>query len=197
MPTAGKVLVVLISLVAVVWIVLTAGVAQLNRNGTKAVEDLKTQVAKLQQEIKSTQEGLQKVKDDWNFDQYVTQRHLTELAAKQTDIEKLWTEQKEMLARVTIQLADAEATVKSADENKARRIADHQAETKALEQARAEVETLKSERKDRVDRLTELREKLRATLDENRSLVERLQKKSESPTTPANSRRVRPVSIAN
>lgn len=197
MSTAGKVLVVLIALVAVVWIVLTAGVAQLNRNGAKAVEDLQGQVAKLQKELQDTEEGLQKTKDDWSFDQYVTQRRLTELAAKQTDIEKLWSESKESLARVKLQLADAEASSKLAQEDKARMVADHQAETKALKQARADVETLKSERKDRVDRLTELRQKLKATLDENRSLVEKIQKKSGSPTSRANARRVRPVSIAH
>ena len=36
MSTAGKVLVVLVTLTTLVWMILAAGVAQLNRNGNKA-----------------------------------------------------------------------------------------------------------------------------------------------------------------
>ncbi len=44
MSTAGKVLVVLVMLASLVWIVLAAGVAQLNTNGNKRLHDLAEQV---------------------------------------------------------------------------------------------------------------------------------------------------------
>ena len=56
MSTAGKVLVVVIMLASLVWIILTAGVTQLNRNGNKALIDLTQKVAKLQEDVKTTQE---------------------------------------------------------------------------------------------------------------------------------------------
>ncbi len=196
MSTAGKVLTVLVALVAVVWIVLTAAVAQLNRNGAKALEDVRASIVKLEAEVKTADETLQKIKDEWNHDQYLTQMKLTELDARQSNVQKAWSEQKETLARVTIQLADAEATQTSADENKARRLADKQAEQKALELVQADVETRKADRTERVNELTELRDKFKAKLDENRSLVQQLQKKTGTPTTRAN-RTIRPLSIEN
>ena len=44
MSTAGKVLVVLVMLTSLVWIVLSAGVSQLNTNGNKRLHDLAEQV---------------------------------------------------------------------------------------------------------------------------------------------------------
>jgi hypothetical protein len=165
MSTAGKVLTVLVALVAVVWVVLTSAVAQLNRNGTKALEDLQANVIKVEAELKTVAYELQRLKDELSHDQYVTEKALTVLATKQTNVERAWSESKETLERVKLQLEDATATVASANEDKAQRIADKEAETKALAQARADVEALKVSRTEQVARLTELREKFKSTLD--------------------------------
>ena len=55
MSTAGKVLIVLVMLVIVVWIVLAAGVSQLNTNGNTKLHDLQTQVEKLEGDVAKTQ----------------------------------------------------------------------------------------------------------------------------------------------
>ena len=55
MSTAGKVLVVLIMLASLVWMLLMAGVTQLNRNGNQALIELTDKVAKLQEDVKTTQ----------------------------------------------------------------------------------------------------------------------------------------------
>ena len=48
MSTAGKVLSVLILLSSLVWMILTAGVTQLNRNGNEALKKLTERVNQLQ-----------------------------------------------------------------------------------------------------------------------------------------------------
>ena len=63
MSTAGKVLVVLILLASLVWMLLTAGVDQLNRNGNQALTALTEKVAKLQDDVKNTQDDVVRVKD--------------------------------------------------------------------------------------------------------------------------------------
>ena len=63
MSTAGKVLVVLIMLASLVWMLLTAGVDQLNRNGNQALIALTEKVDKLQADLKNTQDAIVRGKD--------------------------------------------------------------------------------------------------------------------------------------
>lgn len=194
MSTAGKVLSVLVILVTVAWVFLTAAVSQLNRNGTKAVDDLKVQVAKLETEVTKAARDLDKAKEDWHLEQAVTQKRLTVLQARQSDLEKARSVVQEISTRVTLQLADAETIAKTSAADRDQRIVEKKAETEALKKARADVVQLKAERTELVGRLTELRKKFQTTLDENRSLTQRVQKKS---TVPASGTRpARPVSFS-
>ena len=196
MSTAGKVLAVLIMLMAVVWVFLTAAATQLNRNGAKAVEDVKNQVAKLEAEVNTAELDLQKTKDEWNQDQAATQNALTVLGARQSDVEKTRSAWQEILTRVTIQLANAESTVKASEVNRDQRVADKKSETEALAKAKADVEQLKADRSELMARLTELRDKFKTTLDENRSLVQRLQKKAGVPASRDATKPGRPASYS-
>ncbi len=188
MSTTGKVLCVLVILAAVPWMLLTAAVSQLNHNGAEAVEKLKTDVAKLDSDLEKATRDLQKAKDDWAQDQVVTQNTLTVLEARQTDLAKAKSTIQEISSRVALQLADAESNDKNAAINRDQRIAQKKAEIDALAKAKAEVESLKTERTELVNRLSELREKFKTTLQENRSLTDRVQKKD------SNSGASRPVS---
>ncbi len=58
MSTAGKVLVVLVTLTTLVWMILASGVAQLNRNGNTALHNLEEQLAKAQGDLKQTQNDI-------------------------------------------------------------------------------------------------------------------------------------------
>jgi DNA repair exonuclease SbcCD ATPase subunit len=196
MSIAGKVLAVLVVLMAVVWVMLTAAVTQLNRNGTKAVEDLKGQIAKLEADVTAARRSLQVTKDEWTQDQVATRDSLAVLQARQSDVEKARTVLQEISTRVTLQLADAEVMVKSAAENRDQRVADKKAETEALAKGKADVEQLKAERTDLVNRLNELRTKFKTTLDENRSLTQRLQKKTGVPASRPAAAPARPASFS-
>lgn len=175
MSTAGKVLSVLVTLMAVVWVLLAATVAQLNRNGTKAVEDLQKQVAKLEVDVKEAARNLQALKDETHLKQAQMQLDLTGLQARQSDLEKARSEFKEIGARVQYQLADAESNHKKGTAHSEERTAEKEAETKALADAQAEVEKLKGEREELVGRLNSLRDHFKAKLEENRNLAKRLQ----------------------
>ena len=58
MSTAGKVLAVLVMLMSLVWMILSAGVSQLNTNGNKKLHDLAEQVEKLQDDVEKAQDDI-------------------------------------------------------------------------------------------------------------------------------------------
>lgn len=196
MSIAGKVLAVLVMLVAVAWVALTAAVTQLNRNGAEALEKLQAEIVKLKVQVATAEHSLQVAKDEWTLDQDATHNTLAVLQARQSDVEKARTVLQEISTRVTLQLADAEVMVKSAAEDRDQRVKDKKDETEALAKSRAEVEQLKASRTELVNRLNELRDKFKTTLNENRSLVGRLQKKAGTPASRPASAPARPASFS-
>jgi chromosome segregation ATPase len=185
MSMTGKVLAVLVTLVTVVWIILSACLAQYNRNGTKAVDDLKKQFAKLEADLLTAQHGLQELKDKTYQEQKETENDLTVLQERQSDVEKALSEVIEIKTRVKYQLDGAEANVKAAESHKDLRIAQKKNETEEKAKAEAEVEQLKAQRTELVAQLTALRDKFKSTLDENKALVDRLIKGGRGSTRPA------------
>ena len=65
MSTAGKVLAVVVMLMSLIWMILSAGVSQLNTNGNKRLHELAGQIAKLQEDLEHTQD---EVVDAQEFD---------------------------------------------------------------------------------------------------------------------------------
>lgn len=182
MSTAGKVLSVLVVLVAVVWVMLSATVAQLNRNGTQAVEDLQKKVAALDVQVVEAARAFDQLKESTHLEQLKTQSELTTIQARQADVEKTRSEVKEIATRVQLQVADVDAMVKNAGAHQKQREDDKDAEIRALAAARENVETLKDQREQMVGRLSTLRDKFKATLQQNKSLTDRLRKSAATPS---------------
>lgn len=182
MSTAGKVLSVLVVLVAVVWVMLSATVAQLNRNGTQAVEDLQKKVAALEVQVVEAARAFDQLKESTHLEQLKTQSELTTIQARQADVEKTRSEVKEIATRVQLQVADVDAMVKNAGAHQKQREDDKDAEIRALAAARENVETLKDQREQMVGRLSTLRDKFKATLQQNKSLTDRLRKSAATPS---------------
>lgn len=176
MSTAGKVLSILVTLVAFLWILLASSVTQLNRNGTQALEALKKQVAKLETDVVATNRAFVELTDQTQLQQRNTQTALTVLQAKQAGVEAKRAEHLEIASRVRLQVADVDSMLKSATTHSEQRLAEKDAETKALADTQAAVETLKGQNTELLTRLTSLREKFVSTLKENKSLIERLLK---------------------
>jgi len=167
MSTAGKVLVVLILLTSLVWMLLTAGVAQLNRNGNQALIVLTEKVAKLQDDVKKTQDKIVRVKDQTHVLQEKMDRELAVINARQNDVQRLASNVSENLSRVRYELATVQQTVQNAEQDRTERAAEVVADQKALDAARGEVKSLKATDEQLRARLASLRNEFKKTLNRN------------------------------
>jgi chromosome segregation ATPase len=171
MSTAGKVLVVLIMLASLVWMVLLAGVTQLNRNGNQALKNLDDKVVQLTDDVQTTRAKIVEIKDQTNVLQEQMDKELTVIRSSQLDVERVSSNIKEILARVQYQLATLQETVKNAEAAAKQRSDEKVAEQKALDNAKADVQTLKSQNHELTNRLTGLRNEFKSTLNHNASLI--------------------------
>jgi len=171
MSTAGKVLVVLFLLASLIWLVLTAGVAQLNTNGNTKVHDLTVQVEKLAADLEQTQHDIASLLDQTSQTQEQIDRDFTVLRVAQSDLEKTRSQILETLARVQYQLATVEETVKSAQTALEHRSTELQEEGKALADAKSEVQVLMAQSSQLMDKLTTLRNEFKTTYRANVDLL--------------------------
>jgi chromosome segregation ATPase len=163
MSTAGKVLVVLIMLSSLVWMLLTAGVDQLNRNGNQALIMLTERVAKLQDEVKNTQEEVVRAKDQLHVFQEQMDRELAVLNARQNDVQRLASNVSENLSWIHYELVTIQQTAQNAKQDKTERAKEVVDEQKALDAARAEFRELKAKDGQLRQRLASLREEFKKT----------------------------------
>ena len=173
MSTAGKVLVVLIMLASLVWMVLMAGVTQLNRNGNQALIKLNNDFEKLTDDVQTTRAKIVEIKDQTGVLQEQMDKELTVIRSRQLDVERISSNIKEILSRVQYQVATLDETVKNAQTTAKQRTDEKLAEQKALDDAKAEVQTLKGQNQELTNRLTGLRNEFKSTLKTNASLVGR------------------------
>lgn len=176
MSTAGKVLAAVVMVMSAVCVLLAAPVAELNRNSAKAVEGQQAAYAKLEGAIAAAQASIQQLKNETFMVQFATQNDLTTLEIRQSDAEKARSQVIEMLTRVKLQLDGTGATDESASANKEQRLADRISEREATDKLIAEVDVLKSQNAELLERLTSLRDAFKTTLQSNKEMVERLQK---------------------
>jgi hypothetical protein len=171
MSTAGKVLTALILFATLVWIILMAGVDQLNRTGNKTVLELMEKVEKLDDDVKAAQAEVARIKDLTTIAQEQLDHDIEVVRARQTDVERVNTNIREILARVQIQVATLEKTVKDAERTAKERTDEKAAEQQALEAERASVEQLKAHNSELMNRLEGLRNQFIATLKGNQGLL--------------------------
>jgi len=174
MSTAGKVLVVLILLTSLVWMLLTAGVAQLNRNGNQALIVLTEKVAKLQDDVKKTQDKTVRVKDQTHVLQEKMDRELAVINARQNDVQRLASNVSENLSRVRYELATVQQTVQNAEQDRTERAAEVVADQKALDAARNEVKSLKATDEQLRARLASLRAEFKKTLNSSVNILHQI-----------------------
>ncbi len=167
MSTAGKVLVVLFLLASLVWMGLTAGVDQINRNYSQALLALTEKVGKLQDDVKKTQEDMVRVKDQTSVLQETMDRQLAVLNARQNDVQRLASITSEKLSSIQYELATVQVTLHNAEEDRAVRVAELDADKKALNVANAEVKSLKATDENLRTRLANLRDEFKKTLKHN------------------------------
>jgi chromosome segregation ATPase len=167
MSTAGKVLVVLVLLTSLVWMILSAGVAQLNTNGNKRLHDLTEEVAKLQDELKQSQDEIVALKNEASFVQENIDREVALDRSHQSDVEKARSQIVESLERVRYQLAIVQDTIDRAKTALEHRNLEQQTEEQALAQAKSEVKELMDRSTELMNQLGSLRQEFQTTYHAN------------------------------
>jgi chromosome segregation ATPase len=175
MSTAGKVLIVLILLASLVWIILSAGVAQLNTNGNTRLHELTEQIGKLQDEFKQTQDEIVSLRDQTSSIQENIDREFAVLRSRQSDVEKARSQIQETLSRVQYQLAILQETIDRAKTALQNRNLEHQAEEQALAQSRSDVKELMDGSRQLASRLSALRKEFESTYHANIELLGKTQ----------------------
>jgi chromosome segregation ATPase len=157
MSTAGKVLAVLVMLSILVWMVLSAGVAQLNSNGNKRLHDLTEEVEKLQDEIKKTQDEIVSLRGQTSAIEENSDHEFVVLRAKQADVERARSQILDIRSRVEYELAILQDTIERAKVALQNRNLEQQSEDQALAQKRSEVKDLMDQSSALLNQLASLR----------------------------------------
>lgn len=174
MSTAGKVLVVLVALVMVVWIILFSMIGQLNSTWGAKVEALKQEQEKLQPKVEQEETRLAQVLNDIKAVQDDKIQKTRVLQTEVEDREGLLARTREALSAAQIRLAKVNAAVETAKANRDLRIMEKAGTEKSLAAQRSAVEQIQAENTDLLAKLSRLRDEFKRTLDENKQLLRRV-----------------------
>jgi len=174
MSTAGKVLIVLIVLALLGWLVSFSMVAQLNRSWGEHVQQLTAQADKLEKDTQASLAEAERLKTSIGNEQVALRQNLALLRTQISMAERTLSDSKETQQRVSNQLAETNTALADAQSAVERRTREVAALTLEKNEAVGEVNQLRAEVGGLMDQLRQLRTEFQATLDENRSLLQRL-----------------------
>jgi len=174
MSTAGKVLIVLNTLMLAVWLVLMAGVAELDANGAKRVEDLAKEVESARADLVKVEKDARDIREQVTLEQVAKEGDLKVVRSRLSNSEREVSITLETLSRLQVEVEEFSKAVKRSQE-----IAEQRREEKTqLEGLRTEEEALvKRLQTDNGDLLTELqslRETFKQVTEANRGAVSRI-----------------------
>ena len=158
MSTAGKVLIVLVMLSAIVCLIMAGGIVQLNANGNKRLEELATQLAKTREDLDSAKRDIISVRDQTTQTQEKIDRDIGALNAQINDLERTRSQVVDMVARVTYEKGTVDSTIEGAKTSIQNRNAEFDAEEKAMADLRRDVQSLKANNTQLMGRLQSLRD---------------------------------------
>lgn len=167
MSTAGKVLAVFVMLTSLVWMILSAGVSQLNTNANKKLHDLAEQIAKLQDNVKQTQDDVVGLKNSASSVQEKLDHELAMLHALQTHLEKNRSQILESLARWQYQLAIEQETIDRAKLALQNRTVEQQTGQEVLAKTKTDVKDLMDRTGELKNQLAALRKEFNSTYQSN------------------------------
>lgn len=173
MSTAGKVLVILIMLVAIGSLILAGGVAQLNHNANQRLEQLSAELEKTQAAIASTRQDIVKYRDETSETQEKIDREVAALQSQLTDLERTRSQVSDTLSRLQYDLGTVNGTIAAARDSLQARVAEFDADTKAIEDLRRNVQSLRTQNGQLMARLQSLRDQFQETYHTNLKMVEK------------------------
>ena len=185
MSTAGRVLIVLNALMLLIWLVLAAGVTQLNIEGGRKVEQLTKDFQTAQDELAKVERDVIDFREKATLEQVSKEHDLKVLRTSQSNSERGLSKTLETLTRLQVQVEEYTKVMKRSDETKTQR----QDEKTKLEELRAQeealVKTLQEGNSKLLADLQGLRDKFKQLTDANRSGVDKALNKSGATTRPA------------
>ena len=185
MSTAGRVLIVLNALMLLIWLVLAAGVTQLNIEGGRKVEQLTKDFQTAQDELAKVERDVIDYREKATLEQVSKEHDLKVLRTSQSNSERGLSKTLETLTRLQVQVEEYTKVMKRSDETKTQR----QDEKTKLEELRAQeealVKTLQEGNGKLLADLQGLRDKFKQLTDANRSGVDKALNKSGATTRPA------------
>jgi len=167
MSTAGKVLAVLVMLMTLVWMILSAGVDQLNTNFNRKIHDLNVQVEKLDGDVDQARTDLEGLKSSASSLQEALDHELLVLNARESDLEKDRSQIKESLSHWQFQLETANETIERAKTGLQHRTEEHESSQQLLAKSKADVKELMDRCGELSDQLLALRKEFTATYSAN------------------------------
>ena len=167
MSTAGKVLSVLVMLMSLVWMILSAGVAQLNTNGNQKLHDLADQVAKLEDDVEKAKSDIDSLKNSASSVQESLDHEITVLHARQSDHEKDRSQIRESLSRWQYELTTVQETIERAKSALQHRNDEHQAGEQLLAKSKSDVKELMDRSGELMNQLLALRKDFQSTYHSN------------------------------
>ena len=167
MSTAGKVLVVLVMLSAIICLILAGGITQLNANGNKRLDQLAADLAKTEEGLEAAQREIVSLRDQTTLVQEKIDGDIAVLRARQTDLERTRSQVADTLAHVQFDLGTVNATIEGAKTSLRNRNAEFDAEEKAMADLRREVQSLKSNNTQLMTRLQSLRDQFQGSYHQN------------------------------
>lgn len=180
MPTAGKVLTILLVPFFIVWLVLASMATQRNRNHGEKIKQMDAQIENLvgtaekPGEIAQLQDQVDRLTRQIEDQQLQTTRDATVLRARLSQLESLVALTREDLARVQIAVQETEKQVDNARQIAERRTKEKADTEKAIEDAKAELANLTDEDAELRKRRDDLDREFKALLAENKRLVRRI-----------------------
>jgi chromosome segregation ATPase len=187
MSTAGKVLIVLVMLLTMVWIVLSAGVSRLNTNANTRLYELGKQVEELQVKVKDAQSEIASIVTQTTQTQEQVDREFGLLRAKQSDLERARSNISDTLSSVKYELELVQGTVKGAQTDLEHRNIEQQEETARLGTNRSQVAELMADCGKLRDLLSSLRKDFQSNYHASVELLGKAAgKTSEAPAGSAN-----------
>ena len=167
MSTAGKVLAVLVMLMSLVWMILSAGVSQLNTNGNQKLHDLTEQVEKLQDDMTKAQDDIVALRSSASSIQENRDHEVTVLQARQSDLEKDHSQIRESLSRWQYELATVQETIERAKSALQHRVDEHQVSEQVLAKSKSDVKEMMDRSGELMNQLAGLRKDFQATYHAN------------------------------
>jgi chromosome segregation ATPase len=178
MSTAGKVLIVLVMLMTLVWVVLASAVSRLNTNANTRLYELTKQVEELQEKVKDAQSEITSLLTQTTQTQEKVDREFGLLRAKQSDLERARSHISDTLSSVKYELELVQGTVKGAQTDLEHRNIEQQEETARLATNREQVAELMADSSKLRDRLSSLRKEFQANYHASIELLGKAASKS-------------------